>query len=136
MNMARVELLQWGVQVTYPNLTESSLSWAINEVLNNPKYTKNTIKIANRLRDQPQSPMDKAIFWIEYVSRHEGAHYMQSSAQYLSSIEYHNLDIYATFAAIILLVIFIPIFVIRKIAKCICGCKKSPSQSSNKKKIN
>lgn len=136
MNMARAELLGWGAQVTYPNLTEASLSWALNEVLNNPKYKENVLKISKRLTDQPQSAMDKAIFWIEYVLRHDGAHFMQTSAQYLNFIEYNNLDIYATFAFIAFLVIFIPIYVFRKILKFVCSFKQTSNNKSKEKKKN
>jgi glucuronosyltransferase len=115
--MARAELLGWGVQVTYPNLTESSLSWALNEVLTNQKYKKNVDEIAIRLRDQPQTPMEKAVFWVEYVDRHKGAHFMQTSAQYLNFIEYHNLDIYFTLATLAFLIVFVPIYLIRKVLR-------------------
>lgn len=134
MNMARAELLGWGAQVTYPNLTEVSLSWAMNEVLSNRMYKENVLKISKRLTDQPQTAMDKAVFWIEYVLRHDGAYFMQTSAQHLSFIEYHNLDIYATFAFIAFLVIFIPIFVIKKLLKFICCRKQTLSEDSKKKR--
>lgn len=131
--MARAELLGWGAQVTYPNLTETSLSWALNEVLNNKKYKENVKEIAFRLTDQPQTPMDKAIFWVEYVLRHNGAYYLQSSAQYLSFIEYNNLDIYATFVALAFLAISIPICVMKMILRLLCS---KPSKAEKKKKIN
>ena len=123
MNMARAELLGWGVQVLFTNLTETSFTWALNEALTNKKYQINVEKIRNRLLDQPQTPMEKAMFWIEYVIRHDGAHFMQTSAQYLSFIEYNNLDIYGSILAILFLVIFVPIWLIRKIIKKIF-CKK------------
>lgn len=131
MNMARAELLGWGVQVTYPNLTENALSWALNEVINNEKYSKKVKEIASRLKDQPQTPMERAVFWVEYVARHEGAHFMQTSAQYLNFIEYNNLDIYATFSAFAFLAIFIPIFIFRKIVKFLL--KKSSKQVKQKR---
>lgn len=134
MNMARAELLGWGAQVTYPNLTETSLSWAMNEVLNNKKYRENVKEIAFRLTDQPQTPMNKAIFWVEYILRHDGAYYLQSSAQYLNMIEYNNLDIYATFIFIAFLVIFIPIYILKKILKILCS--KSSNRANKKKKNN
>lgn len=117
MNMARAELLGWGVQVLFTNLTETSFSWALNEALTNKKYQINVEKIKNRLLDQPQTPMEKAMFWIEYVIRHDGAHFMQTSAQHLSFIEYNNLDIYGTILAVLLLVILVPVWVIRKIIR-------------------
>lgn len=127
MNMARAELLGWGVQVTYPNLTESSFTWALNEVLTNPKYQNNVLEINKRLKDQPQTPLEKAIFYVEYVIRHNGAFFMQSSAQYLSFIEYNNLDVYICLAIIAFFAILIPTFIIRKIFKLFCY-KKSLSK--------
>lgn len=38
LNMKRAEILGFGLQVIYTNLTESSLSWAVNAVLNDKKY--------------------------------------------------------------------------------------------------
>lgn len=131
MNMARAELLGWGVQVTYPNLTEASFSWALNEALSNPKYQKNVLKIAKRLQDQPQTPMEKAMFYIEYVIRHEGAHFMQSSAQHLNFIEYHNLDVYGILMAAAFIAILLPIFIIKKIFASLC-CKKASLSKKEK----
>lgn len=131
MNMARAELLGWGVQVAYPNLTEASLSWALNEVLDNPRYKENTLEIASRLRDQLETPMERAIFWVEYVVRHHGAHFMQTSAQHLSAIEYYNVDVYATFAFVIFLVVLVPFLIVRRILKLFFA--KSSKTSSEKK---
>lgn len=133
MNMARAELLGWGAQVTYPNLTESSFYWALEEVLGNDKYKRNVKSIADRLLDQPQSAMEKAVFWIEYVHRHDGANFMQTSAKYLNYFEYNNLDIYATFALIILLAVFIPIYIVQKLLNFI---RRESPQSKLKKKRN
>ena len=133
MNMARAELLGWGAQVAYHDLNEALLSEALEKVLTDPMYKKKVEKVANRLRDQPQTPMEKAIFWIEYVLRHDGAHHMQSSAQYLNYIENNNLDVYATFALAALLTIFIPLYVLRKIFRFLSSCKSSASQKSKKK---
>lgn len=132
--MARAELLGWGTQVTYKNLTAESLSWAIKEVLNNKKYTENVKKIATRLMDQPQTPMEKAIFWVEYVIRNDGAPYMKTSARHLDMIEYHNLDVYALLALGALLAISIPIFVILIILKLACSSRSQPKVSPKKKK--
>lgn len=135
MNMARAELLGWGTQVTYKNLTAESLSWAVKEVLNNKKYTQNVKKIATRLMDQPQTPMEKAIFWVEYVIRNEGAPYMKTSARHLDMIEYLNLDVYAVLAFGAFLVFALLFLVILIIFKLMCS-SRSHSKVSEKKKKN
>lgn len=134
MNMARAELLGWGTQVTYKNLTAESLSWAIKEVINNKKYTENVKKIAKRLMDQPQTPMEKAIFWVEYVLRNDGAPFMKTSARHLDMIEYHNLDVYAVLALgafVASAVLFLVIFIIFKL---MCSSRNQPKVSERKKK--
>lgn len=135
MNMARAELLGWGTQVTYKNLTAESLSWAIKEVLDNKKYTENVKKISKRLMDQPQTPMEKAIFWVEYVIRNDGAPFMKTSARNLDMIEYHNLDVYAVLALGAFLVFAFTLVVILIILKLTCS-SRNDSKASNKKKKN
>lgn len=137
MNMARAELLGWGTQVTYQNLTEESLSWAVKEVLNNKQYTENVKKIATRLMDQPQTPMEKAIFWVEYVIRNDGLQYMKSSARHLNIIEYHNLDVYGLLALGAFLAISVITFIILMILKLVrlaCSSKSQSKESTKKKK--
>ena len=135
MNMARASTLGWGVYVNYQNLTEPSLSWALNEVLSQQKYHQNVITVSKRLQDQLQTPMEKAISSVEYVIRHQGAYFMQSSGQHLNLIEYHNLDVFATFAAVLFLVIMIAIIIIKTISNLSYKTKKAKSTSDKKKKL-
>lgn len=130
--MARAQQLGWGASVAFTNLTTNSLTWAINEVLSNQKYEKNVKKIANRLLDQPETPMERAMFWIEYVLRHDGAEFMQTSAQYLNAFEYHNLDVYLTFFSITIALLFICF----KSLKCIMMTCSNNESSSSKIKVN
>jgi hypothetical protein len=44
------------------------------------------------LRDQPQPPLDRALYWVQYVLRHEGAAHLQSPAKELSTAQYYMLD--------------------------------------------
>lgn len=37
--------------------------------------------------------MDTAIYWVEYVLRHNGAHHLKTNALQYSETEYHNLDV-------------------------------------------
>lgn len=56
MNMNKAVISGWGQKVAYTNLTEETFSWALNEVLNNEKYS-NTVKfISKNFRDQAVIP--------------------------------------------------------------------------------
>uniref|UniRef100_A0A3Q1CUH8 UDP-glucuronosyltransferase n=1 Tax=Amphiprion ocellaris TaxID=80972 RepID=A0A3Q1CUH8_AMPOC len=52
---------------------------AIQEVLNEPSYRMNMQRLSRLHRDQPITPMDNALFWIEFVMRHKGAAHLRTS---------------------------------------------------------
>ena len=41
-------------------------------------------QVSTLMRDQIESPMDRAIYWIEYVIRHRGAPHLRSASRRLS----------------------------------------------------
>lgn len=135
LNAARSVLSGFGVRVDYQNLTESSLTWALQEILNQEKYTKRVQELSKVFKDKPQHPVDLAKYYVDYVIRNKGAPFMQSSSTYLNFIELNNLDVYAIFGLIIFLVIYIPYFLIKKLLRSIFG--QSVNLSNQKKiKIN
>ncbi|EAT37650.1 AAEL010381-PA [Aedes aegypti] len=93
MNMDQAEKAGWGVAVKFTDLNEESITNALNEVLNNDKYTKTVQLISKRLRDQPLPPMDMAKYWVNYVLRHDGAEHLKSPGQQFCFIQYHNIDL-------------------------------------------
>lgn len=48
----------------------------------------------DRLRDQPQKPLDTAMYWIEYVIRHKGATHMISPLVGQSFLVSNGFDVY------------------------------------------
>ncbi|XP_063703167.1 UDP-glycosyltransferase UGT5-like [Culicoides brevitarsis] len=129
MNMAKAELAGYGIKLQYTNLTEVSLKWALDEVINNPKY-RNTVKeMSARFRDRPQDPLETAKYWIEYVIRHKGAHYLKSPALKLNTVERYNMDVYAIFLILGQLVLFISYKILSFAYYLIFGGKKNNSKS-------
>lgn len=133
LNAARSVLNGFGARVDYNNLTEESLTWALDEVLNNEKYTVRVQELSKRFKDKPIHPVDLAKFHIEYVIRHRGAPFMQSSATQLNFIELNNLDVMAFLVVVIGILIYIPVVIIKKLLKLIFGSK---TQVKSKKKNN
>lgn len=128
LNMARVVSAGWGLQVLYNNVTEESLSWALREILSNPQYKKTASEISSRFRDQPMTPLETAKYWVEYVIRHKGAPHLHSSAQDLSFVEYHMIDVWLTLLAIVAVALFIFIAFIKYVLNKVFG------ETSNEKK--
>ncbi|OWR41057.1 UDP-glycosyltransferase UGT39B2 [Danaus plexippus plexippus] len=94
----------FGKLLRYHDINEKTLSAVLNEVLYNASYMETAKEVSRRFLDRPLSPMDTAIYWLEYVIRNKGAEYLKNPARNLSWIAYNMLDVYS-FIAIILIVI-------------------------------
>ncbi|XP_034832850.1 UDP-glucosyltransferase 2 isoform X2 [Maniola hyperantus] len=111
-NAAKAELDGYAKKLDLQYLTSDKLYRAIKEVINEPKYM---IRVKNRqilLRDQKETPLERAIYWTEYVIRHKGAYHLQSPGKDLNFFQYYLLDValafliamFTTFALIVVLV--------------------------------
>lgn len=58
-------------------------------------------------------PMDRAIYWVEYVLRHKGASHLTSSCVPLSFTQYFLIDVYCIFISVII----VSIFLFKKVTK-------------------
>lgn len=80
---------------------------ALKEVLYEPSYREKMTTLSNLHRDQPMKPLDRAMFWIEFVMRHKGAKHLRTESYKMSMIEYHSIDVVAFLLTIIFLIILI-----------------------------
>jgi predicted CoA-binding protein len=117
MNMATAVSHGYAELVPLQALTEENLSSALNQILNNPRYKSNVMKRSSIMRDRPVKPMDLAIYWIEYVVRHQGAPHLRYPGMDLAWHQRNLLDViaFAIISGITLLsVVF---FIIKSILK-------------------
>ncbi|XP_067011774.2 UDP-glucosyltransferase 2 [Anabrus simplex] len=112
-NAAKAELDGYALKLELQHLTAEKLLWGINKVIHDPRYRFNALHRSTLLRDQSETPLEKAIFWTEYVLRHRGAYHLQSPAKDMSFIEYFLLDVIALY----ILVAVALILVTRKICQ-------------------
>lgn len=134
LNMARAEKIGIGVRMDLKNLDEVNFKAAVIEVLTNEKYTHRVKKMSELFRDQPQTPLDSAIFWVEYIARHGGAPHMKSTGQELSCIQYYNIDALMVIFTIIIIFIYALRRVFSMIRSVLCGSKQRCDPKVNIKK--
>ncbi|KAI5726865.1 hypothetical protein M8J76_010051 [Diaphorina citri] len=91
-NIKKLESLKAGKLLPYLEITEETVSDALKTVLS-PEYKENAEDLGKRFRDRPQSPLEVAIYWIEYVIKYNGAYHLQSAAVKLTWYQYYLLDI-------------------------------------------
>uniref|UniRef100_T1GPS3 UDP-glucuronosyltransferase n=1 Tax=Megaselia scalaris TaxID=36166 RepID=T1GPS3_MEGSC len=95
LNMAQAEKGGYGIMADYNLLSVDYLKGIIEEMMSNEKYTKQIKAMSKRYRDQPLTPLETAVYWVEYVARHKGAYHLRNSGMDLSFIQYHNIDAFA-----------------------------------------
>ncbi|XP_047998048.1 UDP-glucosyltransferase 2 [Leguminivora glycinivorella] len=101
-NAAKAEVDGYAKKLELQHLTSEKLYEAIKEVINLPKYKTEVKYRQTLLRDQKETPLERAVYWTEYVIRHKGAYHLQSPAKDLNFVQYYLLDV----AALTILVIF------------------------------
>lgn len=102
------------------SLTKEDFLDALKDVLDDLSYRINMQRLSQLHRDRPMTPMDTAIFWIEYVIRNKGASHLQSAGFRLSWFSYFCLDV----AALILVITGIFIGSLVFVCRLLC-CRRS-----------
>ncbi|KAI4466726.1 UDP-glucosyltransferase [Holotrichia oblita] len=92
-NAIRMENKLLGKRLDLRTITVETLYEAIQEVLINPKYSQNVRKISQAFKDQEKSPLEKAVFWVEYALQHKDLSYLSIRARDMNFFQRQNLDI-------------------------------------------
>ncbi|KAI5278848.1 Udp-Glucuronosyltransferase 2B7 [Manis pentadactyla] len=92
-NIARLEIKGAAVRLDLRTLSSSDLLNALKRVINDPLYKENAMKLSRIHHDQPMKPLDRAVFWIEFVMRHKGAKHLRPASHDLAWFQYHSLDV-------------------------------------------
>nr|XP_054967442.1 UDP-glucuronosyltransferase 2B7 isoform X3 [Pan paniscus] len=114
-NIAHMKARGAAVRVDFNTMSSTDLLNALKTVINDPSYKENVMKLSRIQHDQPVKPLDRAVFWIEFVMRHKGAKHLRVAAHDLTWFQYHSLDVIGFLLACVAIVIFI-------ITKCCLFC--------------
>ncbi|XP_018334032.1 2-hydroxyacylsphingosine 1-beta-galactosyltransferase [Agrilus planipennis] len=129
MNAAETEEYGYGLQLPFAKFDEEKFKQLLTEILNNPKYKNNVQTRSKILKDQETTPIDRAIFWTEYVIRHKGAPHLRSVTLNLKWYQYLLIDVLAL-AAVIVFVIY---YVLKSCLSLIFNKKKNADINRHKK---
>ncbi|XP_076586218.1 UDP-glucuronosyltransferase 2C1-like [Chaetodon auriga] len=109
--------------VNFNFMMTEDLRDAINAVINNKSYKENAMLLSSIHHDRPLSPLDEAVFWIEYTMRNKGAKHLRVQAHELTWYQYHSLDVLVLLLAIILSLILLFIKACKFCFRRCCGRK-------------
>lgn len=86
-----------GIMLDWDQLSVQLLVDAVGRLVGGGRYKDNIQAVSSALKDQPETPLDRAVFWTEYVIRHRGAPQLKSPAADLTWVEYLMVDIILLF---------------------------------------
>ncbi|CAG7836479.1 unnamed protein product [Allacma fusca] len=73
-NARAVERQNIGIHLELMDINKDTLSQAFEQLLNNKKYIESAKAVSKRFRDRPMTAVDTAVWWTEYVLRHDTEH--------------------------------------------------------------
>jgi len=73
-------------------------------------------------KDTPDKPLDRAVWWTEYVLRHNGARHLRSSVMDLTWYQYLLLDVIGFLSLLILVLPYLTYIIIQRIFCCLMNC--------------
>uniref|UniRef100_A0A663MRR1 UDP-glucuronosyltransferase n=1 Tax=Athene cunicularia TaxID=194338 RepID=A0A663MRR1_ATHCN len=126
-NIAHLRAKGAAVELDFSTLKTQDLVDALNTVINNSTYKENALRLSKIHHDQPVKPLDRAVFWIEFVMRHKGAKHLRPAAHHLTWYQYHCLDVLAFLFMCTAIAVFI-------LAKCCLFCCKRCGRIAKRKK--
>lgn len=56
-------------------------------------YRRNIVRLRDLINDEPMKPLERAMWWIEYVLRHGGAKHLRSPGANISWAQYLELEL-------------------------------------------
>lgn len=92
-NIAHMVAKGAAVALNIRTMSKSDVLNALEEVIENPFYKKNAMWLSTIHHDQPMKPLDRAVFWIEFVMRHKRAKHLRPLGHNLTWYQYHSLDV-------------------------------------------
>ncbi|NP_001243957.1 UDP-glycosyltransferase UGT33D6 [Bombyx mori] len=82
-----------GLRLELDELSEERLRNNIEEIIDNESYRQNIARLRSQMYDQPQSSLERAVWWTEHVLRHGGAQHLRAAGANLSWSQYLELEL-------------------------------------------
>ncbi|CAH6886618.1 Ugt2a3 [Phodopus roborovskii] len=133
-NIAHLKAKGAALKVNLNTMTSEDFLNALRAVINEPSYKENAMRLSRIHHEQPVKPLDRAVFWIEFVMRNKGAKHLRVAAHNLTWFQYHSLDV----IGFLLVCVVTLAFIITKCCLLTCQkfCMSEKKKRGNRKKKN
>ena len=150
LNIGRATGAGFAVKLDWKDVTQENLSQAIQDLLHNSRYLisnrfcisskiktrktfaisyKTTVKkLSGLFRDQIEPPLERAVFWTEFVLRHNGTNHLRLGSVDLAPYQRNLVDVYFILTLCAIVPLLLIYFLVRK-----CCCRPSINLEKKKK---
>lgn len=91
--MTRVAAKGMGIMLHWKSMSQEELHAALTAVITDSRYRQRALLLSNIHKDQPGHPVTRAVYWISYLLRHQGASHLRSAAHSVPTYQYFLLDV-------------------------------------------
>lgn len=99
----------------------------------NSRFKENAMRLSRIAKDQLVPAMDTAVWWVEYVIRHNGARHLRMASFDLKWFQLALLDVYGFLLFIAVIFIYVLYFTIRTL---VTKLKSKSVNGKNKVKLS
>lgn len=112
-------------KLAFDKITTRRVIETVRKVLETPSYTEKMKIRSTKFRDQPQKPLDRAIWWIEFVLRNPNPEHFRSPVLDLGFFRSNLFDIFiVVFLVVPILVAILLVTLYRKVRGNSVGASK------------
>ncbi|XP_049297491.1 UDP-glucosyltransferase 2-like [Anopheles funestus] len=120
-----------GKRLSIEHVNKDELVRTIREIMTTESYRTNMKRMSSLFRDQPEHPLDRAAWWVEWVLRHPDATEMLTHGSRLHWFVKYSYDVLIPLFASIALVLHGLFFIVRRL---FCRRRKAATSKSEKQK--
>lgn len=91
--MTRVAAKGMGIMLHWKSMSQEELHAALTAVITDSRYRQRALLLSNIHKDQPGHPVTRAVYWISYLLRHQGASHLRSAVHSVPTYQYFLLDV-------------------------------------------
>ncbi|XP_038217975.1 UDP-glucosyltransferase 2-like [Zerene cesonia] len=118
-----------GARIDFDALSEVGLDKAIKTVINDKSYRENILRIRSIMKDQPESALERAVWWTEYVLRHGGAKHLWAQGANKTWAEYYDIEFMTKLASLVILFVVLSVYILYSLLGLVTASKSKPKTS-------
>ncbi|XP_038647816.1 2-hydroxyacylsphingosine 1-beta-galactosyltransferase isoform X2 [Scyliorhinus canicula] len=115
--MTRVHAKGMGISINWKTMTEDDLYNAMLAIITDPRYKQRAEQLSQIHRDQPEHPVSRTVYWINYILRYSGAEHLRAAVYNMRFYQYFLLDAVLLISLSTVAVLKIGLWIAKQVAK-------------------